>query len=124
MSSQNNTEADAREFYMSEYTPEQEREDALNYEAFGPRNELEGHYRNCEAGYFAQPDASQCGCGGSGYYLSQLDTWHKCPTHFVPGQAHPEDENREYEAEAAPEPTAPTTEPAPPPDFDESNIPF
>lgn len=107
------------------YDAEREREDALSFEAFGPSNEYEAHYRNCEAGYFAHPDASQCGCRGSGYYLSQLDTWHECPYHHVAGQAHPEDPGpEEYEAEPADPTESAPTEPAPPPDFDEEDIPF
>lgn len=121
MSSQENTSYD----FEDDYTPEREREDALMYEAFGHSNEFEAHYYNCEAGYFAHPDASQCGCQGTGYYLSQVDTWHECPVHHVPGQPHPEDNFEDFEEEA--ETTeAQDTVPAPPPAFDpdSDDIPF
>ncbi len=36
------------------------------------------------------PDPKQCGCHGTGWILSDFDTWHQCPAHHK-GQRHPED---------------------------------
>ena len=33
--------------------------------------------------------ADKCRCQGSGWILSEIDTWHKCPDHFK-NQPHPE----------------------------------
>jgi len=38
----------------------------------------------------------ECPCGGSGWAVSQLDTWEQCPQHYT-GQTHPE--YAEYEEE-------------------------
>lgn len=43
-------------------------------------------------GYWADPDPKLCLCRGSGYALSDLDTWHKCPYHCTPTTRHPEDD--------------------------------
>ena len=37
------------------------------------------------------PDPKQCGCHGTGWILSDFDTWHECPAHYK-GQRHPEDD--------------------------------
>ncbi len=105
---------------------EREQDDASWNEVFGPRNEHEAHYRRCQTGeYFAHPDPSQCGCRGSGYYLSQVDTWHECPFHHIVGQAHPEDLEEFEVSDTEPVPTARDTVPTPPPTFeDEDDIPF
>ncbi len=34
-------------------------------------------------------EAAECGCRGSGWFLSQVDTYHRCPLHFH-GQINPE----------------------------------
>lgn len=50
------------------------------------------HYYNCfRQGSFMHPDPFKCGCGGRGWALSEVDTWHHCPTHYD-GQRHPEDD--------------------------------
>lgn len=36
------------------------------------------------------PDPEQCLCRGSGWALSDVDTWHQCPIHYK-NQRHPED---------------------------------
>ena len=66
-------------------------------------SEHEQYYEDCRAGMFADADAAQCGCGGCGWFLSQVDTWHKCPAHYT-GQPHPESDGPEVSegAEAAP----------------------
>lgn len=54
-------------------------------------SELQQYYDNFRTGYWAHPDPEKCKCRGSGYALSEVDTWHSCPEHYVPGQPHPED---------------------------------
>jgi len=55
-------------------------------------SEQSNYYENyCRAGAFASEDADECGCRGSGWFLSEVDTWHECPVHYVAGQRHPED---------------------------------
>ena len=61
-------------------------------------SELEHYYNNFRAGSFERRDPDKCGCRGTGYALSQVDTWHKCPVHFTPGQRHPEDDHDECDA--------------------------
>ena len=36
--------------------------------------------------------AEDCRCHGGGWILSDVDTLHKCPDHYVPGQRHPDDD--------------------------------
>ena len=36
--------------------------------------------------------AEECRCRGGGWLLSDVDTIHKCPDHYVPGQRHPDDD--------------------------------
>lgn len=45
----------------------------------------------CNAGGWIRGVANECGCRGSGWWLSQLDTWHRCWAHNV-GQPHPFDD--------------------------------
>jgi hypothetical protein len=42
---------------------------------------------------WAHPDRDLCGCGG-GWWLSEVDTWHKCPYHDKDA-THPEWEEEE-----------------------------
>ena len=57
-------------------------------------SEQSNYYENyCLAGAFAREDADECGCRGSGWFLSEVDTWHECPAHHVAGQRHPDDED-------------------------------
>lgn len=55
-------------------------------------SELQHYYDNFRAGSFARLHPARCGCGGTGYALSQVDTWHECPVHYIAGQRHPEDD--------------------------------
>lgn len=60
-------------------------------------SELQQCYDAAERGFFAREDVEECGCRGSGWFLSEVDTFHQCPVHFR-GQVHPEDEGRpDYE---------------------------
>lgn len=38
------------------------------------------------------PESCHCLCGGSGWALSDVDTWHQCPFHYQGNQPHPEDD--------------------------------
>lgn len=51
---------------------------------------LQAYYDDFRTGHWADPDASRCPCHGSGWALSDVDTWHECPCHYA-GQQHPED---------------------------------
>jgi hypothetical protein len=53
---------------------------------------LQDYYNSFSEGYWADPDKKVCGCRGSGYALSDVDTWHKCPYHCTPTTRHPEDD--------------------------------
>ncbi len=60
---------------------------------------LQAYYDNVASNpaAWANTDADQCGCGGRGWFLSDLDTWHKCPVH---DGLHPyEEEAVHYAAE-------------------------
>lgn len=52
-------------------------------------------YESASTGQFAAHRPDHCGCGGRGWFLSDLDTWHKCPLHYLPVRGvyppHPED---------------------------------
>lgn len=60
-------------------------------------SELEHYYNNFRAGSFERRDPDKCRCRGTGYALSEVDTWHKCPVHYTPGQRHPEDDHDEID---------------------------
>lgn len=62
-------------------------------------SELQQYYDDFRTGYWADPDPAHCRCRGSGYALSEVDTWHQCPYHFKPGQGHPEDDHYSEPAE-------------------------
>jgi hypothetical protein len=51
---------------------------------------LQAYFNEFSEGHWADPDEKVCGCRGSGYALSDVDTWHKCPYH--PATRHPEDD--------------------------------
>ena len=55
---------------------------------------LQSYYDNVclNPSTWADPDAALCSCLGHGWWLSDLDTWHKCPYHDGP---HPEFEEPE-----------------------------
>lgn len=53
-------------------------------------SELQNYYNNVASGSFANPNRELCGCRG-GWFLSQVDTWHKCPYHDHDAR-HPEDD--------------------------------
>lgn len=53
---------------------------------------LQAEYNEFCQGYWADPDPKQCRCRGSGYALSDLDTWHQCPYHWTKQTRHPEED--------------------------------
>lgn len=50
---------------------------------------LQEYYDDFRRGYWADRDTDVCLCHGSGWALSDVDTWHECPIHHA-GQLHPE----------------------------------
>ncbi len=55
-------------------------------------SELSLYFDAFKTGYWAHPVASECLCRGSGWALSEVDTWHKCREHYE-GQRDPDDES-------------------------------
>lgn len=52
-------------------------------------SELQQYYSAVCNGYWKAEDPSECGCRGSGWFLSDVDTVHQCSMHYT-GQPHPE----------------------------------
>ena len=50
---------------------------------------LQALYNEAQSGLWAHFNPFECGCKGSGWHLSQVDTWHKCRIHN-PKAPHPE----------------------------------
>lgn len=74
------------------------------------------HYEFCAPRAWARPDATECGCRGSGWWSSQADVWYACSFHTGP---HPED----YDDDDAPGPALPA--PAlPAPALPDDGLPF
>lgn len=63
---------------------------------------LQEEYAEFSRGYWADPDPKQCGCRGSGWALSDLDTWHKCRFHCTPTTPHPEYDDTDAAIDANP----------------------
>ena len=63
-------------------------------------SELQQYYDNfaCVPSRWADDDPELCGCGGRGWFLSDLDTWHQCPAHGA-GVLHPEIAEANWEQE-------------------------
>jgi len=84
---------------------------------------LQAYYDDFRSAPWAHEDPSLCGCRGSGWALSDVDTWHECPIHYRKGQGHPEDDYPEDEVEPlaaldrvlADSDVLADTEPSPPP---------
>jgi len=55
-------------------------------------SEYAQYYESFSTGRWATEDAATCRCNGGGWALSEVDTWHKCPAHYTPGQSHPDDD--------------------------------
>ncbi len=52
-------------------------------------SEYQSYYASFSTGYWATDDEAECPCRGSGWALSEVDSWHQCPKHFH-NQPHPE----------------------------------
>lgn len=61
-------------------------------------SELQACYDSARSGIWQDEDPASCGCRGSGYFLSQVDTVHKCHFHGD-GAVHPEDDEPNYNTE-------------------------
>lgn len=95
-------------------------------------SELEQYYREFAcSGVWAVPAAVECGCQGRGWWLSEVDTWHKCRYHYDE-QPDPEAGPEEWEAyhkwvdmgrRPRPQAAKPLTPEEPPPMAD-GDIPF
>lgn len=81
-------------------------------------SEYSAYYEACRTGWWACEDET-CPCGGRGWWLSQLDTWHRCPVHGGSGP-HPESLDDEFDGWEGPvQQTAPEA-----PLWGEDDIPF
>lgn len=52
---------------------------------------LQSEYNYMESSQWSDIDPTICACKGSGWVLSDLDTWHKCSSHFNKELGHPEE---------------------------------
>lgn len=52
---------------------------------------LQAEYNYMQSGAWSEPESNRCPCRGSGWLLSDLDTWHACPEHHT-DQRHPEED--------------------------------
>lgn len=88
------------------------------------RSEYEIYYSEfVQPKVWAHPDPDLCGCRGSGWWLSEVDTWEHCP-HHGKGVPHPE-EYIPTEEELAAIPDLEQEDPtAIPPSFGDDDIPF
>ena len=59
-------------------------------------SELSHYYQEvaCNSSTWADPDAAKCGCS-CGWWLSEVDTFHKCPFHDGP---HPDEAGDDEES--------------------------
>ena len=53
-------------------------------------SELQAYYESVCIGYWAHPKENRCPCKGSGWFVSEVDTFHKCRYHYK-GQPNNED---------------------------------
>jgi len=88
--------------------------------------EYQTYYAAFKTGYWAQEKAEDCPCNGSGWTLSEVDTWHECPVHHK-WQCHPESGCEDADCPACnnvgPLPALPPP-PPPPTTYAEDDIPF
>jgi len=83
---------------------------------------LQAIYDAAVSGFYTEQCPLTCGCRGSGWYLSGVDTWHACPVHHRKGQRHPEYDYDDDDDDDDDEPVVST--PAPNDDDDDDNVPF
>lgn len=61
-------------------------------------SELTQYYTEfASAGVWASPEKEECGCRGRGWFLSEVDTLHKCAYHY---DGQPTNESSDEECEA------------------------
>ena len=58
---------------------------------------LQQYYQQFSTGHWADEDPSKCECRGSGWALSDVDTWHRCPVHYQGHDPPPEDDYNQEE---------------------------
>ena len=56
---------------------------------------LQAIYDTARSGQWADPNPADCPCR-NGWFLSDVDTWHRCPIHGH-GVPHPEDDHAEFD---------------------------
>jgi len=71
-------------------------------------SEIANYMESVNAGAWADENIFKCGCKGSGWFLSELDTRHECPWH--PGHPHP-DEYEGYDGDVEVDDSVPLVEP-------------
>ena len=59
---------------------------------------MQAEFQYRESGQWAVRNPLACDCRGSGYVLSDLDTFHTCPFHKYDGIVHPEHEGEMFAA--------------------------
>lgn len=69
-------------------------------------NQLEHDYAQLQSGNWALMSPRLCPCRGGGWFLSDLDTYHRCPIHGLDAQDPDYDEDGEARAEDDGEPEA------------------
>jgi hypothetical protein len=75
---------------MAYQTYQEEKKEALYFESLS-QGEAIAHNLNVQGRYESHEDAAKCICHGSGYWLSDFDTWETCPVHYSTDKPHPED---------------------------------
>ena len=85
-------------------------------------SELQHYYDSFRSAYWADHDRALCGCRGTGWALSQVDTWHQCPIHGK-GVPHPDEVEMEGD-DATDVGPAPVVVRPPLPAEDDDHIPF
>jgi hypothetical protein len=80
---------------------------------FEYQTEAQMHIGAIRAGWSSTEDPETCACHGSGWILSQLDTFEECRIHYT-GQTHPENvccdcEQRRCDCEPSPVPAPDTS---------------
>lgn len=66
-------------------------------------SELTTYYTEfCQSSRWQHPDAEKCGCGGGGWWLSEVDTWHRCSIHGTEANARHPEAGPDYVTETCP----------------------
>lgn len=87
-------------------------------------SELQHYFDNFRQGWWRNEDPNKCPCRGGGWVLSEVDTWHQCPSHYS-GQRHPEDDHDdEYDRDVNAPEMVEATEAVTPAVVSDDDIPF